>query len=86
MVQAKQKFSAMDVHIRDKLKDWMIVSARKFGYVLIFFMFIFIEHRLEDMTYGSFLAQIGYKHHLCASDVVYVLTAFLEDNVSIKFC
>lgn len=34
------------------------------------------------MTYGSFIAQIGYKHHLCASDMVYVLTAFLEDNVS----
>ena len=31
LAQAKQKFSAMDVHIRDKLKDWMIESARKFG-------------------------------------------------------
>ena len=38
--------------------------------------------RLDDITYGSFVAQIGYKHYFCAADIVYCVSALLEDNVS----
>ena len=47
LVQAKQKFLSMDLHYRDNLKELMEESARKFS--------------LDDLTYGSFVAQFGYK-------------------------
>ena len=36
LTQSKQKFLAMDVQIRDSLKEWMIDSARKFGSVRLY--------------------------------------------------
>lgn len=44
---------------------------------------ISVFYRMEDMTYGSFVAQMGYKHHFCAADIVYCITALLEHNVCI---
>ena len=41
LTQSKQKFLAMDVQIRDSLKEWMIESARKFGSVR---MYIWIKY------------------------------------------
>ena len=34
--------------------------------------------RLDDITYGSFVAHIGYKHVVSASDMVMCVTALLE--------
>lgn len=47
LVQSKQKFAAMEVHYRENLKQNIDDSAKKF--------------QLDDMTYGSFIAQFGYK-------------------------
>jgi len=69
LAQCKQKFSAMEVHYRENLKQWIDDSSRKFG--------------LDDVTYGSFVAQFGYKNKLCASDIVYCTTALIETPVSI---
>ena len=31
LIESKQKFSAMDVQIKDQFKNWIIESGRKFG-------------------------------------------------------
>lgn len=47
LTQCKQKFAAMDVQSRDNLKQSIDDSAKKY--------------QLDDITYGSFVAQFGYK-------------------------
>ncbi len=47
LVQCKQKFGSMDVQYRENLKQLIDESSPKF--------------QLDDMTYGSFVAQFGYK-------------------------
>ncbi|XP_028400506.1 cell division control protein 45 homolog [Dendronephthya gigantea] len=64
--QCQQKFSAMDVSLRNKLKESIIQVAEKYG--------------LEEILFGSFNVQMGYKNKLCASDVVFATTALLENS------
>jgi cell division control protein 45 len=35
---------------------------------------------LEEIMFGSFTIQRGYKNKLCASDVVFAVTALLENS------
>ena len=39
---------------------------------------LYVQCRLDDITYGSFVAHIGYKHIVSASDMVMCVTALLE--------
>lgn len=64
LVQSKQKFYSMDFDLRNNLKGWVETSADKFG--------------LDEMSYGTFHVQYGFKNKLCASDVVYAVNALLE--------
>jgi len=64
IVQCQQKFSSMDVELRNNVKEWIQNLSEKYG--------------LEDLSYGSFVAQYGYKTKVCASDIVYSTTALLE--------
>lgn len=64
LVQSKQKFHSMDFDLRNNLKGWVETSADKFG--------------LDEMSYGTFHVQYGFKNKLCASDVVYAVNALLE--------
>jgi cell division control protein 45 len=65
LVQCKQKFSAMDIQFRENFRSWIDRSAAKFG--------------LDNMTYGSFNAQIGYKIKLSAADMLLSTTALIEN-------
>ena len=47
LVQCKQKFASMDIQHRDNLKQLIDDSAHKF--------------QLDDITFGSFVAQLGYR-------------------------
>nr|BAH83666.1 cell division cycle 45 [Patiria pectinifera] len=62
--ECKQKFSAMDMGLKDNVTDWLVTSARKFG--------------LEQITLSSFHAQYGFKNKFCAFDVAYGVNALLE--------
>ncbi|KAM7452073.1 DNA replication initiation factorcdc45 [Porites harrisoni] len=64
LVQSRQKFYSMDFDLRNNLKGWVETSADKFG--------------LDEMSYGSFHVQYGFKNKLCASDVVYAVNSLLE--------
>ncbi|KAJ7353918.1 DNA replication initiation factor cdc45 [Desmophyllum pertusum] len=64
LVQSKQKFYSMDFDLRNNLKGWVETSADRFG--------------LDEMSYGSFHVQYGFKNKLCASDAVYAVNALLE--------
>ncbi|XP_019848713.1 PREDICTED: cell division control protein 45 homolog, partial [Amphimedon queenslandica] len=69
--QSKQPYSAMDASIQENVKDWITSSALKFG--------------MDNITYSSFVSHIGYKHHFSAADMVYCVSAFLENNVEPSF-
>ncbi|XP_064392878.1 cell division control protein 45 homolog [Halichondria panicea] len=64
LVQSKQKFASMEMQHRDTFKESFTESARKY--------------QVEDFTYGSFVAQFGYKNKFCAGDLVYSSTALIE--------
>jgi len=64
ITQCKQKYSSMDVDLRTNVKEWLETLADKYG--------------LDDFTYGSFIAQYGYKTKLCGNDVVCAISALLE--------
>lgn len=64
--QCKQKYSSMDVELRSHLKEWIEDASEKFG--------------LDEIMYGSFTVQLGYKTKLCASDVVFAVSSTLEDT------
>ncbi|XP_032223599.2 cell division control protein 45 homolog isoform X1 [Nematostella vectensis] len=64
LVQSRQTFSNMDVQLRNNLKEWVETSAQKFG--------------MEEMSYGSFNVQYGFRNKLCSSDVVHAVNALLE--------
>jgi cell division control protein 45 len=64
LAQCKQNYTAMDVKIRENLKDWIIESSRRYG--------------MDDIIYSSFVLQMGYKHQYSAADMVWCITAFLE--------
>ncbi|XP_070572365.1 cell division control protein 45 homolog [Ptychodera flava] len=64
LVQCKQKYSAMDMALRESFSEWINKSAEKFG--------------LDDIFLPSFQAQYGYKNKFCAADVVHAVGAILE--------
>ncbi|ELT95314.1 hypothetical protein CAPTEDRAFT_224008 [Capitella teleta] len=66
LVQCKQKYSSMEVHLRDSIKEMMTKFIEKYG---------IHEH---DLFLPSFLASYGYKNRFCASDVVRVCATLLE--------
>lgn len=71
ITQCKQKYPSMDVEIRKEVKGWIESISEKYG--------------LDDISYGSFVAQYGYKTKICAEDVVCAISALLEysrDDIS----
>ena len=39
------------------------------------------KYGLEDITYGSFSANFGFRHKFCAADVVYACMALMEQHL-----
>jgi cell division control protein 45 len=39
------------------------------------------KYGLEDITYGSFTANFGFRHKFCAADVVYACMALMEQHL-----
>ncbi|XP_002736001.2 cell division control protein 45 homolog [Saccoglossus kowalevskii] len=64
LVESKQKYTSMDMALRENLTDWINKSAEKYG--------------LDDMFHPSFQAQYGFKNKFCATDFVYAVGAVLE--------
>ncbi|XP_035232048.1 cell division control protein 45 homolog [Stegodyphus dumicola] len=62
--QCKQKFTAMDMECRNNVGAWMEDMAEKY--------------KLDQIVYGSFVSQFGFKGKFCATDVVLALNALLE--------
>ncbi|XP_046839904.1 cell division control protein 45 homolog [Xenia sp. Carnegie-2017] len=64
--QCQQKFSAMDVTLKNTLKDSVLEVAEKYG--------------LDEILFGSFNVQLGFKIKLTASDVVFAVAALIENS------
>ncbi|KAL5477053.1 hypothetical protein EMCRGX_G023795 [Ephydatia muelleri] len=64
LVQSKQKFASMEVQYRDKIKEWIDHTSKKYG--------------LDDIMYNTFVAQYGYKNKVCAADMVLCCSAIIE--------
>ena len=64
LVQCKQKFSTMDLGLRNEVQSMFEEKVEKYG--------------LEDITYNSFTAAFGFRHKFCAADIVYAIIALLE--------
>lgn len=59
LVQCKQKFSTMDLGLRNEISGIFEAKAEKYN--------------MDRMTVGAFSANFGYRHKFCASDIVYAL-------------
>jgi len=66
LVQCKQKFSTMDLDLRSQILQLFEEKADKYG--------------LEDITYGSYVANYGYRNKFCAGDAVYASLATMEQH------
>nr|CAG4640974.1 EOG090X08GG [Eulimnadia texana] len=64
LVQCKQKYSSMDLELRNDLHKIFQAKLEKYG--------------LEDLMSASFIAQYGYRNKYSAADIVYALLALLE--------
>lgn len=64
LVQCRQKFAAMDLHIRKNLKE---VFEKKSG-----------QWKIEDITVPSFTRQVGLKRKFSAVDCHLATLAILE--------
>lgn len=71
LVQCKQKFSTMDLGLRNDVRQIFEEKAEKYG--------------LDDITYNSFTASFGFRHKFCAADVVFAVLALLEHQTVIPF-
>ena len=67
LVQCKQKFSTMDLDLRNQILPLFEEKADKYA--------------LDDITYGSYVASYGYRNKFCAADVVYACMAILEQHL-----
>mmetsp|Transcript_32116 Transcript_32116/g.102290 ORF Transcript_32116/g.102290 Transcript_32116/m.102290 type:complete len:597 (+) Transcript_32116:270-2060(+) len=65
LAQCRQKFTHMKPHLKEQMTQKMCDIAPQFG--------------LADIKFWTFRRLHGYKHHISASDVVYGVTALLED-------
>ncbi|XP_014206971.1 cell division control protein 45 homolog [Copidosoma floridanum] len=66
LIQAKQKFSAMDLSYRNEFKGMLEKLAEKYN--------------LEKVVCASFSIHHGYRFKYCASDIVYAMLAILEST------
>jgi len=64
ITQCKQRYNSMDCNLKSSVKEMIQSLSEKYS--------------LDDLSFGSFVAQYGYKTKLCAGDMVYVVSAFLE--------
>ena len=56
------------------------VNYIKFLYNIVIYFCSFVLS-LDDMTYGTFVAQLGYRHQVCAADMVHCVSALLDSQV-----
>ncbi|XP_063973356.1 cell division control protein 45 homolog isoform X1 [Diachasmimorpha longicaudata] len=66
LAQSKQKFSSMDLNLRQEFRQMVENLATKY--------------HVEDVLGASFTLQFGYKFKYCASDIVYAMLALLESS------
>ncbi|XP_044764128.1 cell division control protein 45 homolog [Coccinella septempunctata] len=64
LAQSKQKFTSMDLQLRQEFHDSMEKLSEKYN--------------LEDIVYPTFILRYGFTNTYSASDVVYMLLALLE--------
>ncbi|XP_012309598.1 cell division control protein 45 homolog isoform X1 [Aotus nancymaae] len=62
--QVKQKFQAMDISLKENLREMIEESANKFG--------------MKDMRVQTFSIHFGFKHKFLASDVVFATMSLME--------
>nr|AAC67521.1 Cdc45 [Homo sapiens]6XTX_E Chain E, Cell division control protein 45 homolog [Homo sapiens]6XTY_E Chain E, Cell division control protein 45 homolog [Homo sapiens] len=62
--QVKQKFQAMDISLKENLREMIEQSANKFG--------------MKDMRVQTFSIHFGFKHKFLASDVVFATMSLME--------
>uniref|UniRef100_A0A2K6P4V8 Cell division cycle 45 n=1 Tax=Rhinopithecus roxellana TaxID=61622 RepID=A0A2K6P4V8_RHIRO len=62
--QVKQKFQAMDISLKENLREMIEESANKFG--------------MKDMRMQTFSIHFGFKHKFLASDVVFATMSLME--------
>lgn len=74
LAQSRQKFSSMDVKLREGLKELVEEHMPKFGM------------EVRDVLMPAFRASYGYKNRLSSSEVVLACTAALEDVDATKSC
>ncbi|KAJ1523930.1 hypothetical protein ONE63_010479 [Megalurothrips usitatus] len=66
LVQSRQKFSAMDMVLRQEFHSMIEKLAEKY--------------ELDQLVFASFILQYGFRNKYCASDVVYSMLALLEST------
>jgi cell division control protein 45 len=66
LVQCKQKFSTMDLELRNNVRTMFEEKAEKYA--------------LDDITYNSFIASFGFRHKFCAADIVFAIISLLEQQ------
>lgn len=64
LAQARQQFSSMDMLLRQEFYQMIEKSA--------------VKYNLDDIVYGSFTLQYGYRNKYSAADFVYATIAILE--------
>ncbi|XP_054711429.1 LOW QUALITY PROTEIN: cell division control protein 45 homolog [Uloborus diversus] len=64
LAQCRQKFSSMDMEYRNNVGKWMEDMSEKY--------------KLDQIVYGSFVSQFGFKGKFSATDIVYAIIALLE--------
>lgn len=64
LAQSKQRFSSMDLALRQEFKQMMEKLAEKY--------------KVNTVIGTSFILQYGYKFKYCASDIVYAMLALME--------
>ena len=67
LVQCKQKFSTMDLELRSNIVSLFEEKVEKWG--------------LDDITYGSYVANYGFRNKFCAADVAYACMAVMEQHL-----
>lgn len=69
LAQSKQRFTAMDLTLRQEFRQMIEKLAGKY--------------KVDAIIGTSFTLQYGYRFKYCASDVVYAMLALLESSVSL---
>ncbi|KAM8960724.1 cell division control protein 45 homolog [Pelodytes ibericus] len=64
--QVKQKFNAMDISLKENLREMLEESANKFG--------------MKDIRIQTFSVQFGFKNKFLASDIVLAVMSLLENT------